>query len=196
MEKIQYTDLEAADLFRFYDARGNKLFYPDGKIKFQRTYKSDNLVLTDIYYPNGKPAIKCKYYKKHPVFGKQYIIQTWYASGKKQLEATTSNRDELEWYILHDENGSGKQFNAYDTFIRRWDAKGNTIECRYRPNNKWIDIVKICQKQSVSFAQMDLFIDSIVRDLQSRGMISQNDYDFSFRCRQKFLENRMHNRLR
>ena len=196
MEKIQYKDLEAGDLFRFYDAKGNKLFYPDGKIKFQRTYKSNYLVLTDIYYPNGKPAIKCKYYKKHPVFGKLYIIQTWYESGKKQLEATTSNRDELEWYILHDENGSEKQFNAYDTFIRRWDAQGNTIECKYRPNKEWIDIVKICQKQSVSFARMDLFIDSIIRDLQSRGMISQNDYDFSFGCRQKFLENRMHNRLR
>ena len=196
MEKIQYKDLDAGDLFRFYDAKGNELFYPDGKIKFQRKYKSNNLVLTDIYYPDGKPAIKCKYYQKHPVFGEHYVIQTWYMSGKKQLEATTSNRDELEWYILHDENGCGKQFNAYDTFIRRWDDKGYTIECKYRLNKEWVDIVKICQKQSVSFERIDLFIDSIIRDLQSRGMISQNDYDFSFRRRQKFLEDRMHNRAR
>lgn len=196
MEKIQYKDLDAGDLFRFYDARGNTLFYPDGKLKFQRTYKSNNLVLTDIYYPNGNPAIKCRYYKKHPVFGKQYVIQTWYRSGKKQLEASTSNRDELEWYILHDENGCGKQFNAHNIFVRRWDSCGNTVECKYRPNEKWIDIIEMCKKESVAFAQMDLFIDTIIRDLQSRGMISQCDYDFSFRSRKKFLEDRIHNRLR
>ena len=188
MEKITIRDLDASDLFRFYDAREKILTYPNGDLKLYRRYnKTGTTVQTKLYYPTGKIGILCKFYKNHGVFGKQYVLQTWYKSGKKQLEATSSTRECIEWYVLYYENGKKKEVCAYDNFIRRWDEQGNTIECKYRPNDKWIDIVEICRKNSVSFAKMDVFIDTIIRDLRARGMMPPWDYDFSFMQRQAMV---------
>lgn len=189
MEKIRYTDLDAADLFSLYDSQGKISFYWNDNVKFKREYSSGGgVVRTSIYYPDGKIGIRCKCYKQHREFGKQFLLETWYESGKKQLQATGSERDNPEWYILYHENGQKKEFYAYDRFIRRWDEQGNTIECKYRPNKEWIDIVKICQKDSVSFGQMNLFIDTIIRDLRARNMMPDDDFEYSFRQREKIYD--------
>lgn len=185
MNILEIENLEAADLFRFYDINDDFARWPTGDLKFKRQYMPGKIVVTNVYYPDGQIAIKSKHYKKHAKFGKFYITETWYESGKKQLQCTGVRREYADWYLLYHENGQRKELNAYNKFIRRWDDQGHTIECKYCPNEKWIDFLEICRQKSVPFAKLEETLNTIIRDLRARNFMSPYDYDFSFNERQK-----------